>query len=135
MDFEHVVRGSLLAGAISAAALGGAGCADPAPTPTLQGQVHLTLIHTSDIHSRLFPYNLQLGQVDAGLGLGASGDVVNVGGAARVSHIIGRERARADRVLHLSGGDCFQGAPVFNFFSGEAETRSQSAMGTDAMIV
>jgi 5'-nucleotidase len=135
MDFEHVVRGALLAGAISAAALGGAGCADPAPTPTLQGQVHLTLIHTSDIHSRLFPYNLQLGQVDAGLGLGSSGQIVNVGGAARVSHIIGRERARADRVLHLDGGDCFQGAPIFNFFSGEAEVRAVSAMGTDAMIV
>ncbi|MFT3776153.1 MAG: 5'-nucleotidase C-terminal domain-containing protein [Minicystis sp.] len=135
MDFDHVVRGALLAGAISAAALGGAGCADPEPTPQLKGQVHLTLIHTSDIHSRLFPYNLQLGQVDAGLGLGSAGSIVNVGGAARVSHIIGRERARADRVLHLDGGDCFQGAPIFNFFAGEAEVRVESAMGTDAMIV
>src|SRR5689334_20688143 len=125
----------LLAAPIAAFALG-PGCAtsDP-PTKQLQGQVHLTLIHTSDIHSRLYPYNLQLGQVDAGLGLGVSGEVVNVGGAARVSHIVGRERARATRVLHLDGGDCFQGAPVFNFFSGEAEVRTMSAMGTDAMIV
>jgi 5'-nucleotidase / UDP-sugar diphosphatase len=37
--------------------------------------------------------------------------------------------------LHLDGGDCFQGAPIFNFFSGEAEIRSLSAMGADAMIV
>jgi 5'-nucleotidase / UDP-sugar diphosphatase len=97
--------------------------------------VHLTLIHTADIHSRLFPYNLQLGQIDAGLGLGASSAIVNVGGAARVSHVVGRERARADRVLHLDGGDCFQGAPVFNFFSGEAEVRTLSAMGTDASLI
>jgi 5'-nucleotidase len=128
-------------GVLGVAALGLAGvaasegCSTPAPGPRLHGQVHLTLIHTSDIHSRLFPYNLQLGQVDAGLGLGSSKSIVNVGGAARVSHIVGRERARATRVLHLDGGDCFQGAPVFNFFSGEAEVRAMSAMGTDAMLV
>ena len=113
----------------------GSGCEANPPSPRLQGQVHLTLIHTSDIHSRLFPYNLQLGQVDAGLGLGEATAIANVGGAARISHIVGRERARASRVLHLDGGDCFQGAPVFNFFAGEAEIRALSAMGTDAMIV
>ncbi len=135
MHYPHLLRSAALAGATVAATAGALGCSDPAPTPTLQGQVHLTFIHTSDIHSRLFPYNLQLGQIDAGLGLGSTDAVVNVGGAARVSHIIGRERARADRVLHLSGGDCFQGAPIFNYYSGEAEVRAQSAMGTDAMIV
>src|SRR4051812_25255947 len=125
----------LLAAPIAAYALG-PGCAtSEGPTKQLQGQVHLTLLHTSDIHSRLFPYNLQLGQVDAGLGLGEALTIANVGGAARISHIVGRERARASRVLHLDGGDCFQGAPIFNFFSGEAEIRSLSAMGVDAMIV
>src|SRR6185436_6498542 len=114
---------------------GSSGCVTSEAGPQLKGQVHLTLIHTSDIHSRLFPYNLQLGQVDAGLGLGQTGAIVNVGGAARVSHIVGRERARAARVLHLDGGDCFQGAPIFNFYSGEAEVRALSAMGTDAMVV
>jgi 5'-nucleotidase len=118
-----------------AASAAGSGCETVKPSPRLHGQVHLTLIHTSDIHSRLYPYNLQLGQVDAGLGLGQATSIVNVGGAARVSHIVGRERARAGRVLHLDGGDCFQGAPIFNFFSGEAEVRAMSAMGTDAMIV
>src|SRR5262249_28712196 len=89
----------------------------------------------SAIHARRYQHNPQHGQVDAGPGLGAAGSVVNVGGAARISHIVGRERARASRVLHLDGGDCFQGAPVFNFFSGEAEIRTMSAMGTDVMIV
>jgi 5'-nucleotidase len=128
----HPVASIAAAGAI---ALGLAGCdTEHAPTQ-LHGQVHLTLLHTSDIHSRLFPYNLQLGQVDAGLGLGEAQAIVNVGGAARISHIIGRERARSSRVLHLDGGDCFQGAPIFNFYSGEAEIKTLSAMGVDAMIV
>ena len=120
---------------LALAAAGASGC-ESEPNPTrLHGQVHLTLIHTADIHSRLFPYNLQLGQVDAGLGLGEALSVANVGGAARISHIVGRERARASRVLHLDGGDCFQGAPIFNFYNGEAEVRTLAAMGTDAMVV
>ncbi|MCC6552211.1 MAG: bifunctional metallophosphatase/5'-nucleotidase [Polyangiaceae bacterium] len=135
-DHAHrAARGPLHAAAIALAALGAGGC-DKRHEPTqLHGQVHLTLLHTADMHSRLFPYNLQLGQVDAGLGLGEAQTVTNVGGAARISHIIGRERARAARVLHLDGGDCFQGAPIFNFYSGEAEIRSLAAMGVDAMIV
>jgi 5'-nucleotidase / UDP-sugar diphosphatase len=126
---------ALAAAAMATATTGGGGCVTSEAPPPLKGQVHLTLIHTSDIHSRLFPYNLQLGQVDAGLGLGAAGSIANVGGVARISHIIGRERARSSRVLHLDGGDCFQGAPIFNFYAGEAEIRALSAMGVDAMIV
>ncbi len=121
--------------AMAGATSGGTGCVTSEAPPPLKGQVHLTLLHTSDLHSRLFPYNLQIGQVDAGLGLGAAGTIANVGGVARISHIIGRERARAARVLHLDGGDCFQGAPIFNYYYGEAEIRTLSAMGVDAMIV
>ncbi|MEO7331700.1 MAG: bifunctional UDP-sugar hydrolase/5'-nucleotidase [Minicystis sp.] len=137
MRLRHLLGSAALAASTAAAcSLGASGCDGGKATSTqLKGQVHLTLIHTSDIHSRLFPYNVQLGQIDAGLGLGSANTIVNVGGAARVSHIVGRERARASRVLHLDGGDCFQGAPIFNFFAGEAEIRTMSAMGTDAMSV
>ncbi|NUP09379.1 MAG: bifunctional metallophosphatase/5'-nucleotidase [Polyangiaceae bacterium] len=123
-----------VAGALGASLMMG-GCEEEKPKTQLHGQVHLTLLHTSDIHSRLFPYNFQIGQVDAGLGLGEADSIANVGGIARISHIIGRERARADRVLHIDGGDCFQGAPVFNFFAGEAEIKSLSSMGVDAMLI
>lgn len=133
------LRGIAASAAAAALALtvaaGSTGCDSESKPTRLNGQVHMTLLHTSDIHSRLFPYNLQLGQVDAGLGLGEALSIVNVGGAARISHIIGRERARSARVLHLDGGDCFQGAPIFNFYNGEAEIRTLSAMGADAMIV
>lgn len=129
------LTGAAALGGVGVLGAGTTGCETSHEETRLHGQVHLTLLHTSDIHSRLFPYNLQLGQVDAGLGLGEAQSIVNVGGAARISHIIGRERARASRVLHLDGGDCFQGAPVFNFYSGEAEVRALGAMGVDAMIV
>ncbi len=136
MRLRHLLGSVVLAASTAAAcSLGASGCGSSAAPTQLKGQVHLTLLHTSDIHSRLFPYNVQLGQIDAGLGLGSANTIVNVGGAARVSHIVGRERARANRSLHLDGGDCFQGAPVFNFFAGEAEIRTLAAMGTDAMIV
>jgi 5'-nucleotidase/UDP-sugar diphosphatase len=98
-------------------------------------QAKLTLLHTSDIHSRLLPYKLVILQTDADLGLGTLNTVKTVGGVARLAYVLGRERARADRVLHLDSGDCFQGAPIFNFFSGEPEVRSQSMMGTDAAVL
>ena len=87
------------------------GCPSEPDEIDVIGQTKLTFLHTSDIHSRLFPYALQITQNDASLGLGPAGSVSVVGGAARIAHIIGRERARADRVLHIDGGDCFQGAP------------------------
>jgi 5'-nucleotidase / UDP-sugar diphosphatase len=118
-----------------AAALLLVGCPDNAEPAKVRGQVKLTLLHTADIHSRLFPYALQITQVDATLGLGSVGKVATVGGAARMGHVIQRERARADRVLHIDGGDCFQGAPVFNYFDGEAEIRALGAMGVDAQVI
>ena len=136
MNLRSILGSVAIAGGTALACVVAGGCGQEGqPQAQLKGQVHLTLIHTSDIHSRLFPYNAQLGQVDAGLGLGEANAIVNIGGAARVSHIVGRERARSSRVLHLDGGDCFQGAPIFNYYSGEAEIRTMAAMGTDAMIV
>ena len=103
--------------------------------PGQKCQTRLTLLHTADIHSRLFPYDLEITQVDSTLGLGTINTIENVGGVARLSYVLGRERARADRVLHLDSGDVFEGAPVFNFFSGEPEVRSLSLMGTDAATI
>lgn len=98
-------------------------------------EVSLTILHTSDIHSRLFPYEQVITQVDSTLGLGALNEVANVGGVARMSYVLQRERARSGRVVHLDSGDCFQGAPIFNFFHGEPEVRSMDALGVDAMVL
>lgn len=95
----------------------------------------LTLLHTSDIHSRLIKFDQVITQIDADLGLGPLNEVHDVGGVSRLSYIIGRERARSSRVLHLDSGDCFQGAPIFNFYSGEPEIRALSTMGLDAAVI
>jgi 5'-nucleotidase len=117
-------------------------CGSNAPPPVARPcppgqacQVSLTLLHTADIHSRLYPYDQVITQVDSQLGLGALNSVANIGGVARLTYVLNRERARADRVLHLDSGDCFQGAPIFNFFSGEPEVRSLSMMGTDVSVL
>ena len=112
--------------------------ADAAEGPCPKGQactVRMTMLHTSDIHSRLYPFEQVITQIDSDLGLGQLSLVSNVGGVARVAHVVNRERARADRVLHLDSGDCFQGAPIFNFYAGEPEVRSLAAMGIDAAVV
>jgi 5'-nucleotidase len=113
------------------------GSGDPIrPCPPGQTcDVSLTIIHTADIHSRLFPYDQVITQVDATLGLGELDKVVNVGGVARMAYVVNRERARSARVIHLDSGDSFQGAPIHNFFKGEPEVRAMSQMAPDAVVV
>ncbi|MFN0246607.1 MAG: bifunctional metallophosphatase/5'-nucleotidase [Kofleriaceae bacterium] len=100
--------------------------------PNLVGQdVRLTFVHTSDIHSRLFPYNMIPNSFDRNDGL----QVGPFGGIARIATLVKRIRASANRSLWLDSGDCFQGAPVFNLFKGEAEIRALSLAGMDAAAV
>src|SRR5580692_1776383 len=99
MNFRNALGAAGLAAATLAGLAASEGCGSEPTSPRLFGQVHFTLLQTADIHSRIFPYDLQLGQTDAGLGLGAANTIINVGGAARVSHVVGRERARSTRVL------------------------------------
>lgn len=131
MNFRSVALSALA----FACAFSLAGCPKNPEPYRAQGQVKLTFLHTADMHSRLFPYALQIAQNDAALGLGPAGQITTVGGAARIAYLVGRERAQSDRVLHIDGGDCFQGAPVFNYFNGEAEIRALSAMGVDAQSI
>ncbi|MGO8998364.1 MAG: bifunctional metallophosphatase/5'-nucleotidase [Polyangiaceae bacterium] len=133
----------IMLGVVVGASTAASGCTEDAGT-TPQSvcgpgqatcQVNLTLLHTSDIHSRLFDYDLLIDQTDAELGLGTENDVKTVGGIARVSYVINRERARSDRVLHLDSGDIWQGAPVFNYFHGEPEVRAETQIFPDAMVI
>jgi 5'-nucleotidase / UDP-sugar diphosphatase len=96
-------------------------------------EVRLTLLHTSDIHSRLVPFDFAPLKTDQDLGL--IPDAAPFGGATRMASVLRRERERADRVLHLDSGDCFQGAPIFNLNNGEAEFRFLSEVKLDAAVV
>ena len=111
-----------------------AACTVSKEQPRLEGQdVRLTLIHTSDIHSRLFPYDMVPLRTDENLGLHP--DEGPYGGIARIAHIVKRERAQTSRSLWLDSGDCFQGAPVFNLFQGEAELRALTEAGLDVAVI
>jgi 2',3'-cyclic-nucleotide 2'-phosphodiesterase (5'-nucleotidase family) len=100
----------------------------------LEGQeVRLTLLHTSDIHSRLIPYDFAPLRTDQDLGLVP--EAGPFGGATRMAALLKRERARGERVIHLDSGDCFQGAPIFNLNTGEVEFKFLSQARLDAAVV
>ncbi len=108
------------------------GCTVQQEQPNLVGQdIRLTFIHTSDIHSRLFPYNFTPNTFDKGYGLTKP----PFGGIARMATIAKQIRSTSPRSLWLDSGDCFQGAPVFNLFKGEAEMRALSLAGMDGAVL
>lgn len=91
-----------------------------APLPALAAQeTRLVILHTNDTHSRIDPFPMDGGR-NAGMG-----------GAARRSALINRVRQENAHVLLLDSGDIFQGTPYFNFFKGEIEFKTMSAMGYD----
>lgn len=119
---------------LAAAVLTVAGCAEQRDNPVIAGQdIRVTFLHTSDIHSRLLPYDMTVLASDRALGLDPT--KAPFGGIARIAHVIERERARAERVLYVDSGDCFQGAPIFNAFHGEVEQRAMSTLRPDAVVI
>jgi len=124
---------AVLAGVVAGVCLV-AGCTVERPQPNLVGQdIHLTIIHTSDIHSRLFPYNFVPNTFDQDYGLLPAN--APFGGIARIATIAKRIRRESPRSLWLDSGDAFQGAPVFNMFKGEAEMRALSLAGMDGEVI
>lgn len=110
------------------------GCAERYPAPQTAGHdLRLTILHTTDIHSRLLPYDFQVLAGDEELGLLQENSPF--GGIARMATVIERERARAARSIYVDSGDCFQGAPIFNAFLGEAEQRALSQLRPDAVVI
>ncbi len=87
--------------------------------PLIDDEFRLVVLHTNDTHSRMDPFPMDGGRF-AGLG-----------GAARRATLIRRVREANEHVLLLDSGDIFQGTPYFNFFGGEIEFRTMTAMGYD----
>ena len=124
----------VLAGTLAGILVGAAGCTVERESPELVGQdVRLTMIHTSDIHSRLFPYDFVPNRFEREDGLQLANKPF--GGVARIASIVKDIRATSNRSLWLDSGDCFQGAPVFNLFKGEVEMRALSRAGMDAAVI
>jgi 5'-nucleotidase / UDP-sugar diphosphatase len=110
------------------------GCLIDSDQPDLAGQdVRLTIIHTADIHSRLFPYDMVPNTFDQGYGL--LSNYAPYGGVARITTLVKRIRVSSERSLWLDSGDAWEGAAVFNEFKGEAEIRSLSLAGMEGEVL
>jgi len=90
------------------------------------------LIHTADLHSHLFPETQLIDRFDAARGLGPAGELAEVGGFARLAHVVSEIRAGARHSLFLDSGDLVEGTAAFSLFDGEPELRAFSALGLNA---
>ena len=79
----------------------------------------ITILHTNDTHSQIDP----LPENDRNAGKG---------GVARRATLVKRIRKENSNTLLLDAGDAFQGTPYFNFYKGEVEYKSMSAIGYNA---
>jgi len=89
------------------------------------GAVPLTLLYTSDIHSRVDPF-------PAGF---YHRTYAGKGGFARIAAMTRRIRAQNPATLLLDSGDYLQGSPYYNFFGGEVETHALDRAGYDAVTI
>jgi 2',3'-cyclic-nucleotide 2'-phosphodiesterase (5'-nucleotidase family) len=110
------------------------GCTSETEQPQIKGTtLRLTVLRTTDIHSRVFPYDLKPNSHDEGDGLFSQ--TAPYGGLERIGALIARERQRGQRVVYMDSGDIFQGAPIFNFGNGEPEFRWLTTVKSDAVVV
>ena len=115
--FQINRRGFLKKGGLAAAALGLGSVPGFAKRDSV---VHLTILHTNDVHSRIDPFPMD-GSRNQGLG-----------GVARRAALVQQIRAEQSNMLLLDAGDVFQGTPYFNLYGGELELTIMSQMGYDA---
>lgn len=111
-----------------------AGCSVRTSQPDIEGrEIAVRFVHTTDIHSRLIPYRMEVTRTDETLGLDP--DKGPFGGISRIAWISKTERAKVDRSLHIDTGDSFQGAPIYNLFQGEVEIQALASMGVDLSVL
>jgi 5'-nucleotidase len=105
-----------------------------APDAGEAAPAQLTLLHTADIHSRIWPFRSRISVFEAELGLGEALRLGEVGGLARLATLLRRERRRGP-TLWLDSGDALEGAEVFHRFDGEVELELLSGLGLGALAL
>lgn len=110
------------------------GCVDEVPAALQEPKPALTLLHTSDVHSRLWPFRSRISSFEAELGLGPESALREVGGAARLAARLEMERTRGDCVW-LDSGDLLEGAGVFRRYGGRVELALASGLGLSALAL
>jgi 5'-nucleotidase len=86
---------------------------------TVADDTVITILHTNDTHSQIDP-------------LPENDQHAGKGGVARRATLVKRIRKQNPHTLLVDAGDAFQGTPYFNFYKGEVEYKSMSAIGYDA---
>lgn len=84
----------------------------------------LTILHTSDTHSRIEPIDRHAADKNAGMG-----------GAVRRASFVKAFRSTHPDVLLFDCGDISQGTPYYNLFEGEVEVKMMNLMKYDAMTI
>ncbi len=120
-----------LTGAMS---LGAMGCS-PVPVAAQPPEAVVTLLHTSDWHSRVWPFRSRISSFEAELGLGRAGALDEVGGLARLDSLLQAAWQRAPSAVWLDSGDALEGAEIFHRYAGSAEIALLSALGLSAMAL
>ena len=127
---RHFLSASIIGGASCAlgstpAFIARAGATSAFTAPLLQpspGETLITILHTNDLHSQIDP-------------LPANDRNAGKGGVSRLATLAKRIRAENPNTLLIDAGDAFQGTPYFNFYKGEVEYKSMSAIGYDVVTL
>ena len=98
------------------------------------GQHALALLHTSDLHSHVWPFRERISELEGSLGLGPPGTLQELGGFARLAFVVGREQA-GGTALWLDSGDALEGSEVFERLGGRLELQLLSDLGLGAMAL
>jgi len=85
----------------------------------VSGETRITILHTNDTHSQIDP----LSKDDP--------NYPDKGGVVRRATLVKRIRMQNPNTLLIDAGDAFQGSPYFNFYKGEVEYKTMSAIGYD----
>ncbi len=97
-----------------------------AQDPAVPGQrVPLSLLYTSDMHSRIEPFaDNYYHKVYAGKG-----------GVARLATLVRQLRQQNPNTAVLDSGDYLVGTPYFNYFKGDVEVQAMNLIGFDAITI
>lgn len=109
-------------------------CAEPGPLPSAEGERQVALLHTADLHSRVWPFSERVAPFEAELGLGPAGSLQELGGFARLASVVEEQRQRGAE-LWLDSGDVLEGAEVFERFGGRLELELLSRLGLSALAL
>lgn len=85
----------------------------------------LTILHTNDTHSCIFPLNRNL----------ADTALAGRGGFIRRAAMIKEQKALQPELLLLDSGDFSQGSPYYTMYKGDVEIELMNLMGYDAATI